>query len=229
MDVDALVDLAGRRLAAAANPAKAKPMAAYMKTGQPFYGVQKPARTPILRELVTDFPPADRDEYRAAVLALWNQPHREEQYLAIGYAKAFPRYVTLSSVPLYRRLVVEGAWWDLVDDVAISLIGTVLVNQRVRMTPKVRAWIGDPDLWLRRTSIIVQVGRKDAVDERLLFEACAARLDETEFFIRKAIGWALRDYAWTNPDAVEAFVTDHRDEMSGLSFREATKHLAVSA
>ena len=88
-----------------------------------------------------------------------------------------------------------------------------------------RAWIDDRDLWLRRTSIICQVGHKESTDEGLLFDACASRLHEGEFFIRKAIGWALREYAKTDPDAVRAFVDNHRDEMSGLSIREAAKHL----
>jgi 3-methyladenine DNA glycosylase AlkD len=227
MDVDALTAFAATRLAAVADSAKAAPMAAYMKTDQPFYGVQKPGRTTIFNEMIDRFAPSDRDDYRSAVLALWGQPHREEQYLAIGYAKAFPRYITLSSVPLYRRLIVEGAWWDFVDDIATSLVGSVLRNQRDAMTPKIRAWIDDRDLWLRRTAIIDQLGHKEATDESLLFDACAARLGEQEFFIRKAIGWALRDYARTNPTAVRRFVLDHRGEMSGLSFREAAKHLDV--
>ena len=202
-------------------------MAAYMKTGTRFYGAQKAARVPVHREAVRRFPPADRSEYRQAVLALWNQPHREERYVAIDYACSFPRYITLSSVPLYRRMIVEGAWWDYVDSLAIHLVGQVLHNQRDGTTPKIRAWIDDPNLWLRRSAIIGQIGHKQATDTDLLFDACARRMHETEFFIRKAIGWALRDYAKTNPSAVVAFVMEHRDGLSGLSFREATKHLDV--
>ena len=93
------------------------------------------------------------------------------------------------------------------------------------MTPKVEAWIDDRDMWLRRTSILAQIGHKAETDTVLLFDACERRMAETEFFIRKGIGWALRDYAKTNPDAVTAFVTEHRGGLSGLSFREATKHL----
>ncbi len=198
-----------------------------MKTDQPFYGVQKAGRTLIYLEMIERFPPRDRDEYREAVLGLWVLPHREQQYLALAYAKAFPQYVTLSSVPLYRRLIVDGAWWDLVDDIAVKLVGGVLFKQRERMTPKVRAWIDHKNMWLRRTALIAQIGHKADTDEGLLFDACAARLHESEFFIRKAIGWALREYARTKPDEVGVFAVDHRDQMSGLSFREATKHLDV--
>ena len=225
MDTHGLTSFVADRLVAVADPDKAGPMAAYMKTDMPFYGVQKAARVPILRDALKRFSPTDRSDYGSAVLALWNLPHREEKYLAIGYARMFPQFVTLSSVPLYRRMIVEGAWWDLVDETAIHLVGDVLLRQRDRMTPKVEEWIDDRDMWLRRTSILAQIGHKDATDARLLFDACERRMHETEFFIRKAIGWALRDYGKTDPDAVGAFVTEHRDELSGLSYREATKHL----
>ena len=227
MDVDALVAFVAQGLSEGADPVKAAQMAAYMKTDVPFYGAQKATRRPVHREAVRRFPPADRSEYRQAVLALWSRPHREERYVAIDYAGSFPRYITLSSIPLYRKMIVEGAWWDSVDSIAIHLVGQVLLNQRDATTPKVRAWIEDPDMWLRRSAIIGQIGHKGATDTDLLFEACARRMHETEFFIRKAIGWALRDYARTNPCAVITFVMEHRDELSGLSFREATKHLDV--
>ena len=225
MSAETLVDLVAKRLSASADPAKAGPMAAYLKTDMPFYGVQKAGRVPILREVVKSFPPSNRDGYDTVVLALWEQPHREEKYLAIGYARSFPQFVTLSSVPLYRRLIVEGAWWDLVDETATHLVGDVLLRQREAMTPKIESWIDDRDLWLRRTSILSQIGHKAATDADLLFDACERRMHETEFFIRKAIGWALRDYAKTDPDAVVDFVAMNRSGLSGLSYREATKHL----
>jgi 3-methyladenine DNA glycosylase AlkD len=226
-DTEPLTSFVEAELAALADPAKAAPMAAYMKTDMPFYGAQKAARTRVLRSLLHRFPVADRADYRAQVSALWHLPHREEKYLAIGVARAYPQYVTLASVPLYRRMVVEGAWWDFVDEIAIRLIGDVLAAQRPEMTVQVAAWIDDDDLWLRRTSIICQVGKKADTDEALLFEACSRRFNEKEFFIRKAIGWALRDYARTAPETVRRFAVENRSEMSGLSFREATKHLDV--
>jgi len=223
----ARADFAAAALGAVADPERAVGMAAYLKTDLPCYGVTKPERVPIQRAIVKEFPVESRAEYEAGVLELWRRPHREEKYLAIALGRAYPQYITLSSVPLYRQMIVQGAWWDLVDDVAIRLVGHVLYHQRDRMTPRVAAWVGDPDLWLRRTSLIAQIGHKEATDEELLFGACLARMAEAEFFIRKAIGWALRSYAATNPDAVLSFALAHRDAMSGLSFREATKHLEV--
>jgi len=216
---------ASAALAEHAQPEKTAGMQAYMKTEMPFYGVQTAARSMILRTLVRDFHPADRDEYEALVLGLWDLPHREEKYLALGVAQHYSRFVEPASLPLYRRLIVEGAWWDLVDAVATHLIRRLVIRHPEEVWPEVDSWVDDPDLWLRRSAIICQVGAKDKTDAARLFSFCAARLDEQDFFIRKAIGWALRDYAKTDPHAVARFVEGHRDRLSGLSFREATKHI----
>ncbi len=225
MDTKALVHAASSGLAAAADPEKAGPMAAYLKTNMPFYGVQKAGRTPIMRKLKLEFPPQDRDEYELASLALWRLEHREEKYLAIGYARAFDEFVVFDSIPLYEGMITEGAWWDLVDGVASWLVGGVLLAERNRTEPVMRSWITGDDMWLRRTSIICQLGHKADTDTALLADACTANLPDTEFFIRKAIGWALREYAKTDPDWVRGYVDRHRDDLSGLSCREATKHL----
>jgi 3-methyladenine DNA glycosylase AlkD len=122
-------------------------------------------------------------------------------------------------------MIVSGAWWDFVDEIAIRLVGRALDKDPEHITPTIRRWIDHPDPWLRRTAIICQVARKESTDSALLFEACARRSQETDFFIRKAIGWALRSYAYTDPAAVRRFVSTHAGELSGLSRREATKHL----
>jgi 3-methyladenine DNA glycosylase AlkD len=219
------IDTAVAALRRLADPERAERMAGYLKTDMPFYGVQKPDLVPVARTLAADLSPGTVDEYREAVLELWNLPHREEKYLALDIATRFRRFQVVEALPLYERLIREGAWWDLVDHVAIKLVGAV-----VRADPTgwnlVDGWIDDADLWLRRSAIICQVGAKQATDPQRLFRFCAARFHEKEFFIRKSIGWALREYAKTDPEAVVAFVTAHRQSMSGLSFREATKHVA---
>ena len=225
MDTEALIAVAQDGLQAAADPEKAGPMAAYLKTDMPFYGVQKAGRTPVMRRLKRKFPPLRRVDYEEAVLALWQLEHREEKYLAIEYARRFEEFVVFDSIPLYERMIIEGAWWDLVDGVASWLVGRVLLEERDRTEPVMRSWITSEDMWLRRTSIICQLGHKAATDSSLLADACTANLSDTEFFIRKAIGWALREYAKTNPDWVRGYVDRHRDDLSGLSYREATKHL----
>jgi len=212
-------------LAAVADPDKAVGMQAYMKTDMPFYGVQKPARAKILRHLRKVFPPRDRDEYEALATALWELPHREEKYLAQGVAAEFPVFVVPPSMPLYRRFIVEGAWWDFVDETATHMIRLLVIDHPDETWPIVDRWIGHDDMWLRRAAILCQVGAKARTDVTRLFRYCVSRAHEEEFFIRKAVGWALRDYARTDPEAVALFARKHRGDLSRLSYREATKHI----
>lgn len=220
-----LADRAAELLAANADDDRAVAMAAYMKTDMPFYGVTAQARKVISRRLATEFPATSRSDYELAVRALWHGSHREEKYLAVAYARSFQRYVTLSSLPMYRLMITQGAWWDFVDEIAAHLVGTVLFNQRDQLTPRMEEWTTERDMWLRRTSILAQLRHKAATDTELLGGACTRNMEDTAFFIRKAIGWALREYAKTNPTWVLAYVSHHQREMSGLTYREAMKHL----
>lgn len=225
MDRDHIVSLVQDALAERADPDKAQRMAAYMKTDMPFYGVQKPGRTEVFRALKRDFVPANRDQYQELITTLWELPHREEKYLAQAAAEAFPAFIVPDSLPLYRRFIVEGAWWDFVDGTATHLIRELVLRYPDEIWPVVDRWIDHRNLWLRRAAILCQVGAKNRTDTDRMFRYCSSRAHETEFFIRKAIGWALRDYARTDPEAVAAFVSVHRSSLSGLSFREATKHI----
>ena len=213
-------------LANQANPEKAAGMQSYMKTAMPFYGVQKPGRVPIVKHLVREYPPQSRREYEDLVLALWALPHREEKYVAQGVATGHQEFMVPASLPLYRRFIVEGAWWDFVDETATHMIRELVLDYPEKVWPKVDRWIGHKDLWLRRAAIICQIGAKERTDVDRLFSFCEQRAFETEFFIRKGIGWALREYAKTDPEAVAAVVTEQRSELSRLSFREATKHIS---
>jgi 3-methyladenine DNA glycosylase AlkD len=225
IDATAAATFASERLHSCANESTALAMQRYMKTEMPFLGVKKPERVPILRELVRDWVPGTRREYETLVTSLWKLPHREEKYLALGVARAHDRFVTRSSVPLFRRLIVEGAWWDFVDEAAIKLTGRVLLRQRTAMAPTIASWLEHPDMWLRRSAMLAQIGHKGETDTDLLFHSCLTLASESEFFIRKAIGWALREYAKTAPSEVRGFVDRHGAALSGLSLREATKHL----
>jgi 3-methyladenine DNA glycosylase AlkD len=224
--VSELTELASSRLAAAVDLDAAPAMQAYMKTEMPFFGVKRPQRRPIERELIRMFPAVDAATYRRNVNELWDLPHREEKYLAISYARGFPAFIVPDQLDLFERLVREGAWWDLVDETAIHLIGRVLLDHRGQTRAALEQWIDDPDLWIRRTALICQITHKTATDATMLFDFCSRRAHETDFFIRKAIGWALREYAKTAPDDVRTWVALHEAQLSGLSRREALKHLA---
>jgi 3-methyladenine DNA glycosylase AlkD len=225
--MEQLIAIAAGELAKRADADKAAGMAAYMKTDMPFYGVQKKGRTEVFRIIKREIPIGDNATYRAAIEALWEQPHREEKYLAIGLAKTHTDFLTFANIDLYRRLIVEGAWWDFVDEVAINCVGMVYLNERQRTEATIESWIDDDVMWLRRTSLIAPIKHKAATDYRMLFDHCLRRAHEKEFFIRKAIGWTLREYAKTEPERVRSFLLKHRGEWSGLSFREASKHLDI--
>ncbi len=225
MDPSSLAAFVSRELAAVANPDDAGPMAAYMKTEMPFLGVKKPARERVMREVKTRFTPRDRRELEAGVRALWGLPHREEKYLALAYARRFHRLLNVASLPLVEDLIREGAWWDFVDDAASNLLGSLWRRFPDDIAPVMDRWIEDDDLWIRRSAIIGQLKSKEATDADRLFGYCRLRMHEREFFIRKAIGWALRQHGYTAPDDVIAFLLAHRQELSGLSFREGAKGL----
>ena len=219
------VELVRSQLAAATDPEKAKAMAAYMKTDGGFYGVPKPQRKPIYRQLVREFPVGDAETYDRLVSALWAEPQRESKYLAIDLAIRWSKFHVMEQLPLFRRMITEGAWWDLVDGVASNLVGGAIRSDPASAWAVIDPWIDDEDLWIRRTAVICQLKSKADTDEERLFSFCAARAHEPEFFMRKAIGWALREHAKTNPQSVRAFVVEHRQKLSGLTYREATKHL----
>jgi 3-methyladenine DNA glycosylase AlkD len=200
-------------------------MAAYMKTEMPFYGVKKPQRAEIVRSLRKRYEISDIDTYTRVIEALWVLPHREEKYIAIQLAQSYPQLITLVSMALYERLVREGAWWDLVDDVAIRLVGMVLLNNRDQVQASMDRWIGDRNLWIRRAAIISQIKHREMTDHGRLFSYCQQRSHETEFFIRKGIGWALREYSKTDPDRVSEYLARNSDTLSPLSYREGARRL----
>lgn len=206
-------------------------MQAYMKSAMPYLGVPSPAHSRVCREVFTAHPIEGFEAWHDTVLALWREAtHREERYTAIALAR-HRRYRALRdrhALPLYEEMVVSGAWWDYVDTVASHLVGELLAADREWTSAQMREWARSPDLWKRRTSILCQLGHKAATDLDLLYECIEANLDERDFFIRKAIGWALRQYAWTDPDEVARYVAEHRDRLSPLSKREALRNVLKS-
>jgi 3-methyladenine DNA glycosylase AlkD len=225
------MDCAGARtflsgaLACLADSRRAAGMAAYMKTDMPFYGVPAPARRRLAAEVLRCFAPSGHAGYVELVRALWDLPHREEKYVAIDVAAACRAQHVPQSIRLYESMIREGAWWDLVDGIATGCFGRVLMGHRAAVTPVVKAWMSDPCMWIRRAALICQVGHRRETDGEMLFQACLTLAGEKEFFVRKAIGWALRDYSYTSPGEVAGFLAGHADALSGLSFREGAKAL----
>ena len=223
-----LVDALRDGLAALGDPAKAPEMQRYMKSTMPYRGVPTPARRQLVRAALAAHAPTDRATWEATVRRLWDDAaFREERYVAIDLCahRTARAWQDVDTVPLYDHMVVTGAWWDHVDSVAIPLLGPILRAAPGSMTPLVRQWSVDDDMWRRRTSIIVHNGSKAATDLDLLTDVIVANEDDRRFFVAKAIGWALREQAKTDPSWVRAFVAAHADRMAPLSVREALKHL----
>ncbi len=208
-----------------ADASRAVQMRAYAKSDVPFYGIDAPTRRTLLKPHLKTWRAHNPETYVERVLELWSGTHREEHYAAIDYARAHKTLITLAQIDLYEQLVREGAWWDHVDVIANHLVGAAVRKQPEEGFALMDEWIEDADFWIRRTAILCQLAFKQNTDEERLFEYCRMCMHEKEFFIRKAIGWALRQYSYIEPEAVRTFVSTHHDELSGLSRREALKRL----
>ena len=221
-----LVDRIRARLAAEADPVRAPQMQAYMKSEMPYWGVPVPRVRAIVRAEAAERPATTVLGLATTVCALWRAAeYREERYAATaitGVSSARPLQ-TPALLPLYREMITTGAWWDHVDEVS-HRIGALVRAFPAELRPTILAWSRDPDRWLRRTSIICQLDAKERTDLSLLSTTILANADDPDFFLRKGIGWALRQYARVDPDWVRTFVADH--DLSPLSRREAMKHLA---
>ncbi len=210
------------------DPARADAQQRYMKSVLPFRGVSSPQLRAVVRPLIGAHPPADRAQWEAAIGALWdNAGYREERYAALALARhrCAREWQDPETLDLYQHLIVTGAWWDLVDEIAGHLVGGVLASHRAAATPVLRSWMASDDLWLRRTAVLAQLRHGADTDTSLLHDAIVANVDDRSFWLRKAIGWALRQYAYTDPDWVLAEVDALSGRLSALSRREALKHL----
>ncbi|WP_238335862.1 DNA alkylation repair protein [Serinicoccus kebangsaanensis] len=228
----ALVDELRAALAAAGDPGRAAGQQAYMKSALPFHGITSPELRRVVDPLLRAHPMPDRATWEATVRELWDGvTHREQWYAALALARhrTARDWQDPGTLPLYRHLTVTGAWWDVVDEIASRLVGPVLLGHRATVTPVMDDWSVGDDLWLRRVAILSQLRHRADTDTDLLGRTVTANLEGSrfgsEFFIRKAVGWALREHAKTDPAWVLALVDAHRDRLSGLSVREATKHL----
>ena len=204
-------------------------MQAYMKSTMPYRGVPSAGVTVVCREAFSSHRLGSFESWEATSLALWREAeYREERYAAIALtgARFYRQHQSPRALPMYEEMITTGAWWDYVDEVAARRVGPMLLTHGAVIRPLMLAWSTSADLWKRRTSIICQVVAREKTDLELLYACIEPNLPEREFFIRKAIGWALRAYAWIDADEIAAYVARKGDQLSGLSRRQALKNIA---
>ncbi|AJT41172.1 DNA alkylation repair protein [Psychromicrobium lacuslunae] len=220
-----LIDQVEQDLRELADPDRAIKMQAYMKSSMPYLGVPMPQVRKLTSAAVRAFPFASAEQLLATAEVLWREAeYRELRYVALALTALKPARGNLNFLPLYEEMVSTGAWWDYVDEVS-HRIQELLKSQPATMKPLIRRWSVASDFWFRRLSIISQLQLKTATDLDLLSSVIDANAADKEFFIRKAIGWALREYSKTDPQWVSAFVAARTSTLSPLSQREALKRL----
>jgi len=205
----------------AADPEKAAPMAAYMRGQFPYLGIPTPERRKLSRDFLKSVNKKTVDW--DFVFQCWEQPEREYQYLGADYLTKLEPALTPADISNIQKLIITKSWWDTVDIFDV-LVGSVALRYP-EINETILAWSVDENFWLRRTAIDHQLLRKEKTDTALLEQILVNNLNQTEFFINKAIGWSLRDYSKTNPDWVRAFIARHCDAMASLSIREASKYI----
>ncbi len=207
---------------AAADPERAAGMRAYMKDVAPFLGLTSPVRRSLSRTVLAGVPRPEESDCAAVALRCWRLPEREYHYFAVDYLRRCVTHCSSGFLPVTRYLLTTVPWWDTVDLLAAHVVGGLVAADR-GLTADMDAWIEDEDRWLVRAALLHQLRYKERTDTDRLFGYCLRRSDHGDFFVRKAVGWCLREYAKTDPDAVRAFVAEHRTRLAPLSAREALR------
>ncbi len=214
------------RLSEAGDPERAVGQQRYMKSELPFHGVRVPEVRRLTRVVAKAHPLPNAVAWEEVVLDIWRSAtHREQRYGAVELAnvRTYRKWLRPDCLPMLEEMIVTGAWWDYVDQLAGKHVGHLLTTYPEAIRPVLLEWSEDPDIWKRRTAILAQLRFKAAADPELLFTVIEPSLGEQEFFLRKAIGWALREYSKTCPDVVSSYVDTNHDRLSPLSRREALK------
>ncbi|OCT10521.1 DNA alkylation repair protein [Paenibacillus pectinilyticus] len=208
-------------LRAHADVANASSMEAYMKNYFPLLGIRNPARVALTKQFTKEHGIPKGEEAVQVAQELWALPEREFAYTAIMMLLQVRKTVKAEHIDLLEHFIVTNSWWDSVDTIADHLIGYHFQRFPELIPAYVAKWLASDNMWLQRTAILFQLKYKKKTDVTLLFHCITVMADSKEFFIRKAIGWALREYSKTDAAAVQSFVAS--TELSPLSVREALK------
>jgi 3-methyladenine DNA glycosylase AlkD len=207
-----------------ANASFKEQMEAYMKHKFTFFGVKAPVRKHILKESINLYKTEATENCRTITLELYNLPERELHYCAMELlARFLKNKYALKDIQLIQKLITTYSWWDTVDFIAKHILGNYLLKYPTQTQSIISNFSNHNNMWLNRSAILFQLGYKDKTDVNLLFSLCKKHAASKEFFIQKAVGWSLREYTKTNPQAVEDFVKN--TTLAPLSKREALKNL----
>jgi len=197
-------------------------MERYMQDKFRFLGVRGATRTEIYKKYFPDARKAKTIDWDF-VENCWNKEEREFQYVVVYYLKAMQKFLKREDISRLKYLIVTKSWWDTVDLLA-KVVGSLVI--RIEGYDQIMLeWSKDSNIWLRRVAILYQLSLKEKVDKQVLERILVNNLGDSEFFINKAIGWALRDYSKFNPEWVREFIEKNKNGMTNLSIREASKYL----
>lgn len=220
---DPVVDSLVRLLESQADPQNAEPMKRYLRNKFDFLGIKSPQRRELMQRHLADHREDTRAKLRPLVRKLWDLPYREYQHVAVDLLERFESTLTADDLGLLQHLVTHKSWWDTVDGLAASVVGPLLRRLPEARDGVIDTWRRSDNLWLRRTTLIFQLKYREETDAGLLFSIVRDNADSSEFFLQKAIGWALREYSKTDAEAVVNFVES--ETLPSLSKREALKWL----
>ncbi|MFZ4155075.1 DNA alkylation repair protein [Streptomyces pseudogriseolus] len=212
--------------APAADPGQAAVMRAYMKDVAPFLGLKTPVRRALSRTVEAGLPRPSEADCAAVALRCWELLEREYHYFAVDHLRRHVGRCSSGFLPVARHLLTTVPWWDTVDLLAAHVVGP-LVAADPALTAEMDRWSTDDDMWLVRTALLHQLRYRERTDTGRLFGYCLRQSGHPDFFVRKAIGWALREYAKTDPDAVRGFLAREGDRFAPLSVREALKNIGA--
>ena len=204
------------------NELLAESMSKYMQDKFRFLGVRGATRTEIYKKYFPDARKTKTIDWDF-VENCWNKEEREFQYAVVYYLKAMQKFLKREDISRLKYLIVTKSWWDTVDLLA-KVVGSLII--RIKGYDQIMLeWSKDSNIWLRRVAILYQLSLKDKVDKQVLDEILVNNLGDSEFFINKAVGWALRDYSKYNPEWVREFIKKNKENMANLSIREASKYI----
>ncbi|MBK6521940.1 MAG: DNA alkylation repair protein [Sphingobacteriaceae bacterium] len=207
-----------------ANSQNAKAMKKYLLDQFEFIGLKKPQRAALCKPLFAEVKPFITEKWILETAALlWKKREREFHYVALDLFEKNKKLITPASFKTLKKMIVTNSWWDSVDGISSYAIAPLLLNYP-KMKKEMERFAKHKNMWLNRVAIIHQILYKEKTDTKFLYKVCARHMHREEFFIRKAIGWALRQHAKTNRKEVYAFVEKNKQKLSGLSYREALKH-----